>query len=94
MLDSVLVARDRFLRKPASSGPLTSSPKLGITAIQDEVPRLQPSSPVIGLVDIERSGQGLMAPSQCRMMIGLVDASELIKERVKFWNDVYGALCN
>jgi type I protein arginine methyltransferase len=49
MLDSVLVARDRFL-KP----------------------------------------DGIMAPSQCRMMLALCEASEIYKERVDFWSDVYG----
>jgi protein arginine N-methyltransferase 3 len=49
MLDSVLVARDRFL-KP----------------------------------------EGVMAPSQSKMMLGLCDASEIIKDRITFWNDVYG----
>lgn len=49
MLDSVLRARDRFL-KP----------------------------------------QGVMAPSQAKMMLALCDASEVSKERVDFWNDVYG----
>ncbi|KAJ7119821.1 protein arginine N-methyltransferase [Mycena epipterygia] len=49
MLDSVLRARDRFL-KP----------------------------------------EGVMAPSQSKMMLALCDASEVSKERVDFWNDVYG----
>ncbi|KAI0265674.1 S-adenosyl-L-methionine-dependent methyltransferase [Gloeopeniophorella convolvens] len=49
MLDSVLRARDRFL-KP----------------------------------------DGVMAPSQCRMMLCLSDASEIYKERISFWNDIYG----
>ncbi|KAF7292107.1 Protein arginine N-methyltransferase [Mycena indigotica] len=49
MLDSVLVARDRFL-KPG----------------------------------------GVMAPSQCRMMLALCDPVEVRKERVEFWDDVYG----
>ncbi|KAG7444182.1 S-adenosyl-L-methionine-dependent methyltransferase [Guyanagaster necrorhizus] len=49
MLDSVLSARDRFLRPG-----------------------------------------GIMAPSQCKMMLGLCDASEVLKDRVTFWNDVYG----
>jgi len=49
MLDSVLRARDRFL-KPG----------------------------------------GVMAPSQCKMMLALCDASEVSKDRVDFWNDVYG----
>lgn len=49
MLDSVLVARDRFL-KPG----------------------------------------GVMAPSQTKMLIGLCDASDIAKERIEFWDDVYG----
>ena len=49
MLDSVLCARDRFLRDG-----------------------------------------GVMAPGQCRMMLGLCDASEILKDRVEFWNDIYG----
>lgn len=50
MLDSVLRARDRFLRPG-----------------------------------------GVMAPSQCRMELALCDAGEVAKERVDFWNDVYGS---
>ncbi|KAI0917627.1 hypothetical protein AcW1_007211 [Taiwanofungus camphoratus] len=50
MLDSVLRARDRFLR-PAG---------------------------------------GVMVPSQCKMMFGLCEATEIYKERVDFWSDVYG----
>ncbi|KAJ7644712.1 protein arginine N-methyltransferase [Roridomyces roridus] len=49
MLDSVLRARERFLRPG-----------------------------------------GVMAPSQCRMRLALCDAREVIKERVGFWDDVYG----
>ncbi|KIM43061.1 hypothetical protein M413DRAFT_443870 [Hebeloma cylindrosporum] len=49
MLDSVLIARDRFL-KPG----------------------------------------GVMAPSQCQMMFGLCDGSEIYKDRIGFWEDVYG----
>ncbi|KAJ8081154.1 hypothetical protein PM082_017997 [Marasmius tenuissimus] len=33
---------------------------------------------------------GIMAPSQCKMMLGLSDASEIVKDRISFWNDVYG----
>lgn len=50
MLDSVLVARDRFLRPG-----------------------------------------GVMAPSQCKMMLSLCDGSEIYKDRIGFWNDVYGS---
>ncbi|GJJ15438.1 hypothetical protein Clacol_009716 [Clathrus columnatus] len=49
MLDSVLVARDRFL-KP----------------------------------------DGLMAPSQTRIMFGLSEAKDIYKARVEFWSDIYG----
>ncbi|KAF8321754.1 S-adenosyl-L-methionine-dependent methyltransferase [Clavulina sp. PMI_390] len=55
MLDSVLVARDRFLK------PLGSA-----------------------------EGSGIMAPSQCKMVMALVEATELWKEKVSFWDDVYG----
>jgi len=33
---------------------------------------------------------GVMAPSQCQMMLGLCDATEVYKERIGFWDDVYG----
>ncbi|RXW22484.1 hypothetical protein EST38_g3361 [Candolleomyces aberdarensis] len=49
MLDSVLVARDRFL-KPG----------------------------------------GVMAPSQTKMLFALCDAKEIYKDRIGFWNDIYG----
>ncbi len=58
MLDSVLVARDRFLRKPSEDDHIG----------------------------------GVMAPSQCQMIITLGDASDIIKDRVTFWEDVYGKL--
>ncbi|KAA1472227.1 S-adenosyl-L-methionine-dependent methyltransferase [Dentipellis sp. KUC8613] len=50
MLDSVLHARDRFL-KPG----------------------------------------GVMAPSECKMNLVLCEGSEIYKERIGFWNDVYGS---
>lgn len=50
MLDSVLHARDRFLKPDG----------------------------------------GVMAPSQCQMMFGLSEAAHIYKERVGFWDDVYG----
>jgi len=53
MLDSVLVARDRFLRPG-----------------------------------------GVMAPSQCKMMLGLCDGGEIWKDRIGFWDDVYGKYMN
>lgn len=49
MLDSVLHARDRFL-KPG----------------------------------------GVMAPSQCRMMLALCEGSDILKSRIGYWDDVYG----
>ncbi|KAJ6455461.1 protein arginine N-methyltransferase [Mycena sanguinolenta] len=33
---------------------------------------------------------GVMAPSQSQMLLALCDASEVSKDRVDFWNDVYG----
>ncbi|KAF8635937.1 hypothetical protein AX15_000108 [Amanita polypyramis BW_CC] len=33
---------------------------------------------------------GVMAPSQCRMNLALGDVAEIYKERIDFWNDVYG----
>ena len=33
---------------------------------------------------------GLMVPSQCSIMLSLLDASQLVKERMEFWDDVYG----
>lgn len=59
MLDSVLHARDRFLKPPS-------------TQTENVVTR------------------GVMAPSQCRMMLALCDPQALIKQRVGFWNNVYG----
>ncbi|CED83231.1 protein arginine n-methyltransferase [Phaffia rhodozyma] len=49
MLDSVLVARDRFLRKG-----------------------------------------GVLAPSQTKIMLAGVDCADFMKQRVGFWEDVYG----
>ena len=49
MLDSVLVARDRFLRPG-----------------------------------------GVLAPSQCRMMLSLCEGADIYKDRVGMWDDVYG----
>jgi type I protein arginine methyltransferase len=59
MLDSVLVARNRFLRPPAQDA--------------------QANDP-----------GGVMAPSQCRMMLALCDPEALIKQRIGFWNEVHG----
>ena len=49
MLDSVLAARDRFLRPG-----------------------------------------GILAPSQCRMMLTLCGGTDIHKDRVGMWDDVYG----
>jgi len=49
MLDSVLVARDRFLRPG-----------------------------------------GVIAPSQCRMLLSLSEGADIYKDRVGMWDDVYG----
>lgn len=65
MLDSVLVARDKFLRKD------------GTVLVEEDG-------------DETTVGQGLMVPSQCRMELALGDATDVIRERIKFWDDVYG----
>lgn len=57
MLDSVLVARDRFLLPPTSE---------------------------------DGTGGGVMAPSQCKMLLTLAETTEVWKDRVSFWEDVYG----
>ena len=49
MLDSVLIARDRFLRPG-----------------------------------------GILAPSQCRMMLCLCGGADIYKDRVGMWDDIYG----
>lgn len=33
---------------------------------------------------------GIMVPSQCSIMLSLYDAEQMIKDRVEFWDDVYG----
>ncbi|KAG8907856.1 hypothetical protein FRB99_002029 [Tulasnella sp. 403] len=68
MLDSVLVARDKFLRKG------------GTVVLADG--------------DEEVKTQGLMAPSQCRMFLGFAEANDLIRERIKFWDDVHSFSMN
>ncbi|KAG8994028.1 hypothetical protein FRB93_001698 [Tulasnella sp. JGI-2019a] len=67
MLDSVLIARDKFLRKDGT-----------VVAGED------------GEDEKETKGQGLMVPSQCRMEMALGDAKDIIRDRIKFWDDVYG----
>lgn len=59
MLDSVVFARDRFLKAPSAES-------------SNAIP------------------EGVMAPSQCRMVLALCDPQALLKQRVAFWNDVYG----
>lgn len=65
MLDSVLVARDKFLRKAGVVAPGPDGEE-------------------------ETKEAGLMAPSQCRMMMSLGETFDVIRERVKFWDDVCG----
>lgn len=33
---------------------------------------------------------GIMAPSQCQMLLALCDGGEVYKDRIDFWHDVYG----
>lgn len=36
------------------------------------------------------SPKGLMVPSQCSILLSLYDASDMMRDRVQFWDDVYG----
>ena len=66
MLDSVLVARDRFLKpKTVNNYPNSTG-------------------------GIKEAKAGVMVPSQTRMLLGLCTASDVYKERVEFWSDIYG----
>jgi protein arginine N-methyltransferase 3 len=33
---------------------------------------------------------GLMVPSQCTILLSLFDGSAMVKDRIDFWDDVYG----
>ena len=48
---------------------------------RDELERLS--------LERQRRG-GVMVPSQCRMVLAMCEAAEVWKERVEFWEDVYG----
>ena len=97
MLDSVLVARDRFLRPPNPDVIVPPPREYG------EVPPLEETDDqraereeweereeeVRRRMERERIG-GVMAPRQCRIVLGMCEASEVWKERVEFREDVYG----
>lgn len=70
MLDSVLIARDRFLRPTISSAP---------TKIEQDSETSE-----------TKEKKGVLVPSQSRMLLGLCSATEIYKDRVEFWSDVYG----
>ena len=70
MLDSVLIARDRFLRPTISSAP---------TKIEQDSETSE-----------TKEKNGVLVPSQSRMLLGLCSATEIYKDRVEFWSDVYG----
>jgi protein arginine N-methyltransferase 3 len=97
MLDSVLVARDRFLRPPnplvvvPPSRAYVEDPPLDETDEQraEREEREERGDEERRKLERERIG-GVMAPSQCRMVLGMCEASEVWKERVEFWEDVYG----
>ena len=66
MLDSVLVARDRFLKpKTVNNNPNNTG-------------------------EVKEAKAGVMVPSQTRMLLSLCTASDVYKERVEFWSDIYG----
>lgn len=79
MLDSVIVARDRFLKPPASPAELLRGRE---GSADDDV--LKNST------EREKPNGGVMVPSQTRMLLGLCSATEVFKENVEFWSDVYG----
>lgn len=31
-----------------------------------------------------------MVPSQCSIILSLLDGAQLVKDRIEFWNEVYG----
>lgn len=33
---------------------------------------------------------GLMVPSQCTILLSLFDGAAMVKDRIDFWDDVYG----
>ncbi|PAV16987.1 S-adenosyl-L-methionine-dependent methyltransferase [Pyrrhoderma noxium] len=70
MLDSVLIARDRFLRPTIGSAP---------TKIEQDNETSE-----------TKEKKGVLVPSQSRMLLGLCSATEIYKDRVEFWSDVYG----
>lgn len=79
MLDSVITARDRFLKPPAHSAELSR----GRDGSADNA-----TSKTAG--ERESPAGGVMVPSQTRMLFGLCSATEVFKENVEFWSDVYG----
>lgn len=79
MLDSVIVARDRFLKPvvPSVRGRDTSAD----------------ANPINHSGEREKPRGGVMVPSQTRMLLGLCSATDVFKENVEFWSDVYGEHC-
>lgn len=78
MLDSVLIARDRFLK----TNPVVSAGGGSLSTSLDLSPRGR---------DVGVQGRaGVMVPSQCRMLFGLCAANDIYKDRVEYWSDVYG----
>lgn len=77
MLDSVLIARDRFLRPPIKAHTIISEDR-GRDEREDQKD------------DGQKERGGVLVPSQARMLLGLSAASEIVKDRVEFWSDVYG----
>ncbi|KAH7910487.1 S-adenosyl-L-methionine-dependent methyltransferase [Hygrophoropsis aurantiaca] len=76
MLDSVLWARDRWLR-PAGTRDVGGEENDAHANVE-------------AITKTNNDEGGLMVPSQCRIMLALCEASEVWKERIGFWGDVYG----
>lgn len=77
MLDSVLVARDRFLKSVFEPGSQMTRGRGEREKERD-------------LEEEEKPKAGVLAPSQTRMLLGLCSAHDVVKDRVEFWSDVYG----
>ena len=79
MLDSVVVARDRFLKPPLRAHVILGEDR-GRDIKEEEVQ------------EKPKERGGVLVPSQTRILLGLSSASEIFKDRVEYWYDVYGKI--
>lgn len=95
MLDSVFAARDRFLRPPNPSIVVPPAVVYDPSFDESEEERIEREEKEerdeLERLSLERQRRGgVMVPSQCRMVLAMCEAAEVWKERVEFWEDVYG----